>query len=637
MPASRFALILIVLGALLVVLLVFSDVVPYLRGPAPETSEWYWPYLLRPASRWLPALLVAGGMLLLAFRWLRREPDNRRANRLALTGLVVGCFLLQLALVYADRPQVEAELLDRVLSVRTSGHFWTSAGISDLGAVLRNFPAEMAGFESEHSRTHPPGLLMANWATIALLAKVPRLAQPIAEQVWPNRCMDLWLLNQPANVAAALAFWSVLPLLAAALAVLPAYLLARELFGSDAARLSALAVATMPAVVLFATQSDQLFVFLSLLLVYVFHLGLSRDRLLLLFLAGLLLSVSSFLTMANATLLLPLALYVVLWQWQGTGARPQPRRWLFWGLAFVGGCAALWLIFWIGWGVAPWEIARAGIGQHYELVSSRRNYAWWLLFNLVDLLTFVGVVWLAGFLWLTGRSIRQKRPQAAGWLAISLAVFILLLDLSGSTRGETGRLWLFFTPLMALLGAGFLALEYVEHSTRILLVALQLLLVTALGFAWRPIEAVIVVAQEPEMPAMPEELQPAGVRFGDHIVLKGADVVATPDEGQLEVTFVWSALASVDRPYTVFTHLLDSAGTIVAQHDGWPVGNQWPPTCWGVNEAIVDRHMITLPEDLAPGVYRLVTGLYDPVSGERLRTGSGDDFYLVGELPISDE
>ncbi len=636
MPARRLALILIVLGALLIVLLVFSDLVPYLRGPAPETSEWYWPYLLRPASRWLPTILVGAGILLLFYRWLGRAPDNRRANRLAVLGLVVGSLLLQLTLIYAERPQVEAELIDRVLSVRTSGHFWTAAGIPDLGGVLRNFPQEMAGFESEHSRTHPPGLLMANWATIALLAKVPSLAEPIAEQVWPHRCTDLWLLKQPAHVAAALAIWAVLPLLAAALAVLPAYLLARELFDHDAARLSALGVATMPAVLLFATQSDQLFVLLSLLLVNVFHLALSRDRLFLFLLAGLLLSLSSFMTMGNAALLLPLLLYAGFEIWQGKVTNRQLKRWLYGALAFAAGGAALWLVFWAGWGVEPWEIALAGIGQHYELVASRRNYAWWLLFNLVDLLTYVGVIWLTGFFWLIWRTVRHGRRQAAGLLAIAIAIFMLLLDVSGSTRGEVGRLWLFFTPLIALLGAGFLAHAYPEKAVRLLLVALQLLLAAAIGFSWRPIEAVIVVAQEPEMPELPEAMQPVGVRFGDDVVLQGFDVAVSAAASELEITLIWSTSERITRPYTVFNHLLNSEGEIVAQHDGWPVANQWPPNCWASNEAIVDRHIISLPDNLMPGVYRLVSGLYDATTGDRLTTSSGDDFYLLDEMLLGD-
>jgi hypothetical protein len=362
---------------------------------------------------------------------------------------------------------------------------------------------------------------------------------------------------------------------------------------------------------------------------------LTRDRLLLFFLAGLLLSLSSFMTMGNAALLLPLLLYALLWIWQGNELKRQANRWLLSGLVFGAGCTALWLAFWVGWGVAPWEIALAGIGQHYELVASRRNYAWWLLFNLVDLLTFVGVIWLGGYFWMIARSIRRNRRQAAGWLAIALAIFMLLLDLSGSTRGEVGRLWLFFTPLIALLGAGFLGQEYTERSSRLLLVALQLLLVAAIGFAWRPIEAVIVVTEQPEMPELPGELQRAGVRFGEQVILQGTDVEGSPDEGELDVTLVWSTLESVVRPYSVFNHLLNSEGEIVAQHDGWPVGNQWPPTCWNRNEAVVDRHTISLPADLTPGVYRLITGLYDSASGDRLVTGSGEDFYLVDEIVVA--
>src|SRR5690606_27494453 len=109
-----------------------------LRGPAPETPEWYWPYQPRPLLRWIPAVLVAAGLLVLVYRWLGCPAASRRANRLALVALVFANLLLQLALIYGDRPDVAAELVDRTLSVQTSGYFWTAANIADLRQVLRN-------------------------------------------------------------------------------------------------------------------------------------------------------------------------------------------------------------------------------------------------------------------------------------------------------------------------------------------------------------------------------------------------------------------------------------------------------------------------------------------------------------------
>lgn len=218
MVTRKWILGLILLATLLVVGLVATDLSSVLRGPAPETPEWYWPYQPRPLLRWIPAVLVAAGLLVLVYRWLGCPAASRRANRLALVALVFANLLLQLALIYGDRPDVAAELVDRTLSVQTSGYFWTAANIADLRQVLRNYPAQMPLFESEHARTHPPGLVVGNWLAIAAMEHSPGLATALATGVWPLRCTDLWLLNRPAAIPAALALWAVLPLVAGALA-----------------------------------------------------------------------------------------------------------------------------------------------------------------------------------------------------------------------------------------------------------------------------------------------------------------------------------------------------------------------------------------------------------------------------------
>ncbi len=86
------------------------------------------------------------------------------------------------------------------------------------------------------------------------------------------------------------------------------------------------------------------------------------------------------------------------------------------------------------------------------------------------------------------------------------------------------------------------------------------------------------------------------------------------------------------RPYTVFNHLLNEQGELVAQQDNWPVNGQWPPTCWQAGETVVDHYTIPLPDDLPPGVYTLLTGWYDAADGRRLLTPTGQDAIIVNQL-----
>jgi hypothetical protein len=106
---------------------------------------------------------------------------------------------------------------------------------------------------------------------------------------------------------------------------------------------------------------------------------------------------------------------------------------------------------------------------------------------------------------------------------------------------------------------------------------------------------------------------------GEIAELIGVDAPAAAAPGEpLDVALVWRALAPSRSAYKVTVQLLDESGRPVAQHDSEPAAGTRPTTGWVPEEIIVDRHSLTLPEDLAPGRYRLVAAVYHPVTGARL-------------------
>ncbi len=634
--SRRHLLAFLVASTILLAALILGDWIPWLRGPAPETSEWYWPYLLRPFIRWWLPVLAALLTWFIAAWWLELEKPGRRQNFLALIGLVTSSLLLQVALIYADRSAAAAELVDRTLSNQASGFFEPAATIEDMASVLNAYPQEMTGFVSEHARTHPPGLIMANWLTIRIFAKVPALAAPLAQYVWPLRCTDLWLLNRPPEVAAALGIWSLLPLLAAALTALPAFVLAKLLLTGRSVRLATILAATIPALLLFAPKSVQFYVPLTLLLFGAFQIGLSRKSYIWLLLAGMILSLMTFLSLGNSSLFLLFILYALISTRLGQSiSADRTTIWtdLFKGLmVFALGSISLWLLVWLGAGASPWAIAQTGLQQHYELVTNIRRYEWWVIWNLVDLILFAGWPLVLGFLGgliLAIRPLRKKELDNVDVLALSLLLLMILLNVSGSARGEVGRIWLFLMPLMAYPAAKFWQRTLPGKAPALVVIALQLLMVVMIGLAWRPVRAVIVTAQQPHMrDSTPEER--LDIRFQDErISLTGytlQDDQARPG-GELLLTLFWQAGGPARRPYTVFNHLLDENGALVAQQDNWPVDGSWPPTCWHAGDIIVDSYTIALPEDLQSGPYHLFTGLYDAQTGERLLISDGTDSF----------
>ncbi len=113
---------------------------------------------------------------------------------------------------------------------------------------------------------------------------------------------------------------------------------------------------------------------------------------------------------------------------------------------------------------------------------------------------------------------------------------------------------------------------------------------------------------------------PAQAVFGNLIQLEGYDEALHARDGHryLELAFYWRALKSIDQPYTLFTHLMSSDGQLVAQHDDMACeGNYWT-TDWPVDEIVIDRYTLALPDDLSPGSYTLRAGIYHADTQQRL-------------------
>ncbi len=84
-----------------------------------------------------------------------------------------------------------------------------------------------------------------------------------------------------------------------------------------------------------------------------------------------------------------------------------------------------------------------------------------------------------------------------------------------------------------------------------------------------------------------------------------------PARYQVRVTLYWWAAGTPTQSYTVFTHVVDADGNLVAGHDSFPANGAAPTETWVTGRVYADVHLIQLPADLPPGSYRLVAGMYD--------------------------
>jgi hypothetical protein len=112
--------------------------------------------------------------------------------------------------------------------------------------------------------------------------------------------------------------------------------------------------------------------------------------------------------------------------------------------------------------------------------------------------------------------------------------------------------------------------------------------------------------------------------FGETVRLANYTLPGTLPAGEpLRFNLAWESLQATPNRYTVFVHVVDASGKLVAQQDREPQSGFAPVDLWTPGMVLRDDYTIELPPDLPPDEYRVRIGLYD-ASGTRLAISDGD-------------
>lgn len=147
----------------------------------------------------------------------------------------------------------------------------------------------------------------------------------------------------------------------------------------------------------------------------------------------------------------------------------------------------------------------------------------------------------------------------------------------------------------------------------------------------RPIE--VAVDREAPTRLVPE----LPINFGSQIRLEGYEVTSSvlKRDQPLVLILYWRATGRIDRDYTVFVHLIDPNGQIVAGDDSMPRGGKESTSYWKPDQFTADAHVISLPKEAVAGSrYRLEVGLYYLPTLERLSIVDGRGSPITDQVVI---
>jgi 4-amino-4-deoxy-L-arabinose transferase-like glycosyltransferase len=125
-------------------------------------------------------------------------------------------------------------------------------------------------------------------------------------------------------------------------------------------------------------------------------------------------------------------------------------------------------------------------------------------------------------------------------------------------------------------------------------------------------------APPPALAQLPAEAAPLDANLGNTVKLRGYQVssdAARPND-RVYLTLYWEPLSLTDRPYSVYVHLLDTNGQIIAQRDTYPGLGRYPTTAWTPGRLFADTYLLFIPEDAPASSAQWTAGLWQAESGD---------------------
>ena len=124
------------------------------------------------------------------------------------------------------------------------------------------------------------------------------------------------------------------------------------------------------------------------------------------------------------------------------------------------------------------------------------------------------------------------------------------------------------------------------------------------------------------MPEHPLRARGTGIDFlgydrGEGPWLTGDDIA---------VTLYWRPFGPLTPAHNLFLQLLDARGQMVAGMEGPPLA--WLPTTQWPDAPLRTQYKLRVPADLPAGEYRMIAGLFNPASGQRVLWGKKDALAL---------
>ncbi len=438
--------------------------------PLGVPGQWEW---RRRAVAVLPSLAAAvavgaaigAGVLVLAKLRSDRQPTRRTAAVL-LAAILVASLLAAVGLTASD-PGLWASGALAIISDTSMGYYGQALSLSGVSDAFSYHAERVASSRvPDRVRTHPPGpiiffYLLRQWLEYAPgvidwgeTALAQRGISPAQFHGIARGLTQAPISRRDVALAVPIAF--ILSVLGAAV-VLPAYGIGTVAFDRRTGLIAALLAGTVPSLLHFVPSIDGIGMVLALTYLWLWMLALRRGEVWLYILAALGATVMLLWSFGYAILLvMAVVMAIPVWGQAYPDEMSRHLRGVAWGILVF---AVVHQLLSSGLEYNIFTALPASVAVHRQvLAAAGRSYWLWLPMNLYDFLMFMGPALATMSVAAICNGLKQQRwPALPQGLVMGLLVIVALLLLSGSTRGEVGRIWVFLMPLAALPVAYYVA------------------------------------------------------------------------------------------------------------------------------------------------------------------------------------
>lgn len=425
------------------------NVTPYLRGFAPY-PQWMWEYQI-PAIKLpllFPLLLLIIGVLFATKKLLSKSDTFiKNHEKKILSGIFLLCVLFYLFVLAVSSSGIFIPI-QRTIHPILNGYFAASLTIDTLPSFLNNYHNTVSGYLNL-AAFHLPGSILLYWG-INQVSSIPLFFMQFPETFQPSQTdlLPYWNILLPnEKIGSVLSGYLILAICAGTSITL--YYLGKLLYSPKVGLQAAILYIFIPGIIFFTPYSDVYFPLFSALSLYFFIKGFKTQNITSFFFSGLLLFIGAFFVL---TILMITIIYMVIGINYVLKKQLTLKRLSLFATIFSIGFLLLPIALYFMYGFNTIATTMTILRDHASFVALRQNIPLWYVYNYYDFFMFFGIPLLIVFilqlktlfLWV------RNRKNHIDILFLGFCLMTLLIDISGSMNGETGRTWMVFIPLILL-------------------------------------------------------------------------------------------------------------------------------------------------------------------------------------------